>query len=75
MRTVSFVPPMISTGRPDIDKIQDAVQQALHPKATTAKTKKGRATKPANQGTTGGAIGSMSTGYAANQATDLGSAC
>jgi hypothetical protein len=30
---------------------------------------------PASQGTTGGAIGSMNAGYAANQADDLGSAC
>jgi LCP family protein required for cell wall assembly len=77
MRTVSFVPPMINTGRPDIDKIQSAVQKALHPKKGTSAT--GKSTTPkkkANQqGTTGGAIGSMHTGYAANQAADLGSAC
>ena len=30
---------------------------------------------PASQGTTGGAIGSMNAGYAANQTDDLGSAC
>jgi hypothetical protein len=31
--------------------------------------------QPASQATTGGAIGSMNAGYAANQAADLGSAC
>ena len=82
VRTVSFVPPMINTGRPDIDKIQKAVQDALHPKKkATAKggaagsKSGGTSGRPANQGTTGGAIGSMHTGYAANQAEDLGSAC
>ena len=74
VRTVSFVPPMINTGRPDIAKIQDAVQNALHPKKAKA-TKKSGTKRPASQGTTGGAIGSLHSGYAANQADDLGSAC
>jgi LCP family protein required for cell wall assembly len=76
VRTVSFVPPMINTGHPDIAKIQKAVDKALHPK----KAKKGAATTKKsggakNEGTTGGAIGSLHTGYAANQAADLGEAC
>ncbi|WP_246004205.1 LCP family protein [Nocardioides marmoriginsengisoli] len=79
VRTVSFVPPMINTGKPDIAKIKKAVKQAIHPK----KAKKGagksgtaKAGSPAkNQGTTGGAIGSLRSGYAANQADDLGAAC
>jgi len=82
VRTVSFVPPMVNTGRPDIDKVQKAVHDALHPKKkATAKggaagsKSGGTSGRPANQGTTGGAIGSMHTGYAANQAEDLGSAC
>jgi LCP family protein required for cell wall assembly len=81
VRTVSFVPPMINTGRPDIAKIQDAVQTALHPKKaakSSSKTKPataGSTTPAAGQGTTGGAIGSLHSGYAANQAEDLGSAC
>jgi LCP family protein required for cell wall assembly len=85
VRTVSFVPPMINTGRPDIDKIHDAVQAAVRPKAPkkAASAKKstggGETTKPTGQGatggTTGGAIGSLKTGYAANQADDLGAAC
>jgi LCP family protein required for cell wall assembly len=73
VRTVSFVPPVVSTSRPDIDKIHRAVQDALHAKKKAKKA--GGSRPPANQGTTGGAIGSMHTGYAANQAEDLGSAC
>jgi LCP family protein required for cell wall assembly len=73
VRTVSFVPPMVSTSRPDIDKIHQAVQDALHPKKKAKKAAGPRT--PVNQGTTGGAIGSMHAGYAANQAEDLGSAC
>jgi polyisoprenyl-teichoic acid--peptidoglycan teichoic acid transferase len=72
VRTVSFVPPLISTSRPDIAKIKSAVQDALEAKKpATGKKKKAAAA----QGTTGGAIGSMRSGYAANQADDLGSAC
>ena len=94
IRTVSFVPPLISTSHPDIAKIQQTVQAALSPKKATKAVSatgstKDKATKPAtgatqpgggprqpaSQGTTGGAIGSMNAGYAANQADDLGSAC
>lgn len=74
VRTVSFVPPLIHTSRPDIDKIHDEVEKALNPrKAPAAKPAKPR--RPADQGTTGGAIGSLQGGYAANQAADLGSVC
>ena len=88
VRTVSFVPPLVNTSRPDIAKIQDAVQAALKPKKAAKTASAGKATKagtapepsggskqPASQGTTGGAIGSLRGGYAANQADDLGSAC
>jgi polyisoprenyl-teichoic acid--peptidoglycan teichoic acid transferase len=81
VRTVSFVPPMINTSHPDIDTIKGAVQQALHPKArstsggTSTGSGSGTTKQPASQGTTGGAIGSLHSGYAANQAEDLASAC
>jgi LCP family protein required for cell wall assembly len=81
VRTVSFVPPMINTSHPDIDTIKGAVEQALHPKAksksggTSTKGGSGTPKQPTSQGTTGGAIGSLHSGYAANQAEDLGSAC
>jgi polyisoprenyl-teichoic acid--peptidoglycan teichoic acid transferase len=58
------------------------VRAALAPKKAkkSSGTKAGGATAPttaapAAQGTTGGAIGSLHSGYAANQADDLGSAC
>jgi polyisoprenyl-teichoic acid--peptidoglycan teichoic acid transferase len=84
VRTVSFVPPMIATSHPDISKIKSVVEAALNPKKAKSTAEKGvsatagtGADKPVAtpQGTTGGAIGSLHAGYAANQAEDLGSAC
>jgi len=83
VRTVSFVPPLINTGRPDIAKIHRMVDQAIDPPKAKKKAKgssgsgsaSGSTQKPQNQGTTGGAFGSLRGGYAANQASDLGSAC
>ncbi|MGO4255834.1 LCP family protein [Marmoricola sp. RAF53] len=80
IRTVSFVPPMVNTGHPDIAKIRRAVQNAIHPKKAAKSTKAAKSggtvsAAPRNQGTTGGAIGSLRSGYAANQASDLGAAC
>lgn len=76
VRTVSFVPPMIVTSHPDIAKIKRLVHNAIHP---AKKTKGGGAKSPggstAHEGTTGGAIGNIHSGYAANQASDLGAAC
>lgn len=69
VRTVSFVPPMIHTGNPDIAKIQRMVQKAIDGKAVSKKKAGG------SQGTTGGAIGSLRSGYAANQSDDLNSVC
>lgn len=79
VRTVSFVPPMISTGNPDIDKIHAAAQKAIdRSEAKKSKDKSTKESRPApepSSGTTGGSIGSLNKGYAANQATDLSSAC
>jgi len=81
VKTISFVPPMIRTSHPDIAKIQAKIQKAINPKKAKKKASGSSAsTAPAapkvqDQGTTGGAIGSLRTGYAANQADDLGSAC
>ena len=79
MRTVSFVPPMISTSDPDIDKIHDAVTKAIDgsqgkaPKQKSTK-KKQKATRE-DTATTGGSIGNLREGYAANQTDDLSDAC
>ncbi len=83
IRTVSFVPPMISTGRPDIEKIHATVQQAIdRPEGSGSKKKStkagsaGAGTKSGTKtGTTGGSIGNLKDGYAANQAADLDSVC
>jgi LCP family protein required for cell wall assembly len=81
IRTVSFVPPMISTGHPDISEIHAAVEKAID-RSEGKKTKKTTSAKagspkPGSQkaGTTGGSIGNIKEGYAANQAADLSSAC
>ncbi|SDS28670.1 cell envelope-related function transcriptional attenuator common domain-containing protein [Nocardioides scoriae] len=85
VRTLSFVPPMISTSNPDIDKIHAAVEKALAPPAekkaaeapssgSSTGSSTGTAPTPAPS-TTGGSIGNMRDGYGANQAEDLSSAC
>ena len=78
IRTVSFVPPMISTGNPDIDKIHATVKKAIdrsEGKKSSKKPTKASKQAPVNGGTTGGSIGNLKEGYAANQATDLSAAC
>lgn len=83
--TVSFVPPLVNTAEPDIDLIQERVQDAIERSQargdgeTVTATKKVR--RPAGGAgapsapTTGGSFGSLAEGYAANDATDLSDAC
>ncbi len=72
--TLSLVPPLINTAEPDIAlikrKVAEAIAASEKPAAHTALR---HHHTPAT--VTGGSIGSMSTGYAANQATNLGAAC
>jgi LCP family protein required for cell wall assembly len=76
IRTVSFVPPMINTAHPDIAKIKRSVQQAIDGKSAKKSTGAKAAKKQhVTGGTTGGSFGNLRDGYAANQATDLSSAC
>jgi anionic cell wall polymer biosynthesis LytR-Cps2A-Psr (LCP) family protein len=81
VRTVSFVPPMINTGKPDIALIQKSVKKAIAGGKASAKAKAKAGSKtaapkaPASTQTTGGSIGNIHDGYAANQATDLSSVC
>jgi polyisoprenyl-teichoic acid--peptidoglycan teichoic acid transferase len=81
IRTVSFVPPMINTGRPDIALIQKTVGKAIDTsegKATKAKKKKGTGSATTSQQpttTTGGSLGNLKQGYAANQSADLDNSC
>ncbi|NUR09796.1 MAG: LCP family protein [Nocardioidaceae bacterium] len=80
--TVSFVPPAINTGDPDIPTIQSMVRRALDkaegkavakPAATRKKARKGFSA--GRQSTVGGSIGNLHDGYAANESTDLSSSC
>jgi LCP family protein required for cell wall assembly len=87
--SVSFVPPLINTGDPDIDKIHAMVEKAVEksearddgdseePVVEAAPKKKQgfSADAGAGQSTVCGSIGSLSEGYAANKAADLSSAC
>jgi LCP family protein required for cell wall assembly len=76
--TVSLVPPLVETAHPDIPLIRSTIRDALErsrsgePAAAPGGRKKHQA---ADRTTTGGSIGSLSGGYAANSADDLGSAC
>jgi LCP family protein required for cell wall assembly len=77
MATLSLVPPMINTAEPDIDLVHDKVAEAIdraEGEATTAEAG-GARKKRTPQSTTGGSLGSMAEGYAANEAGDLGAAC
>jgi LCP family protein required for cell wall assembly len=69
--TLSLVPPLVNTADPDIRLIHRKVAQALaasqHPAAHH------RAKRPT--AVTGGSIGSLKDGYAANHSTDLGAVC
>ena len=78
VRTVSFVPPLISTSRPDIAKIHQTVDTAIKRSEGTKKasSKKVTPAAPASTQTNGGgSIGTLREGYAANQAEDLSSVC
>lgn len=71
--TVSFVPPLIHTSRPDIDLIHKTVKDSIA--RADGKLKAAKPKKLTNTQSTGGSIGSLRQGYAANQASDLSSVC
>ena len=73
LSTLSLVPPMVNTADPDIDLIHQQVAQAIDRAEGQGGKPKGGKKKP--DSVTGGAVGSLSEGYAANQADDLRSAC
>ncbi len=77
MSTLSLVPPLINTADPDIDLVQRKVAAAIDKAEGTSAPKAKPGKKPAagTQPVTGGSVGSLSEGYAANQAGDLSSAC
>ena len=71
--TLSLVPPLVNTADPDIGLIHRKVAQALaeseHPGARIITTRRTPAA------VTGGSIGSLKSGYAANDSSDLGAVC
>ncbi|MBB6628988.1 LCP family protein [Nocardioides sp. KIGAM211] len=72
--TLSLVPPMINTADPDIKLIKRKVTEAIDRSEGTAKAAPAKKKKSADV-VTGGSVGSLANGYAANQSDDLGSAC
>ena len=78
MATLSLVPPLVNTADPDIRKIKAKVAEAIDRSEGDGPAKATGGKKPKPGGTpsvTGGSLGSLSEGYAANQAEDLSAAC
>jgi LCP family protein required for cell wall assembly len=81
VRTVSFVPPAISTSHPDVDKIHAMVQTAVKRSEGRLPARRPAAASPrkgysqGKQQTVGGSIGNLHDGYAANASDDLSSSC
>ncbi|UMG93215.1 LCP family protein [Nocardioides sp. TF02-7] len=73
MSTVSLVPPLVDTADPDIDLIQQKVAEAIDRAEGDAPPPGEKRKRRAS--VTGGSIGSLSEGYAANEADDLAAAC
>jgi polyisoprenyl-teichoic acid--peptidoglycan teichoic acid transferase len=84
--TLSIVPPIFDTYEPDARLIRQKVAEAIDtaegnaPKAADAESdaqaKPGKTKKPKQpDAVTGGSVGSLSEGYAANESQDLDSAC
>jgi LCP family protein required for cell wall assembly len=77
IRTVSFVPPVINTGDPDIDKIHAMIEKATGGTPDEAPPKKSAAKGFTRDRvtTTGGSKGSYASGYAANESENLSNSC
>lgn len=79
INVVSFVPPVIKTYAPDLTLIKHMVEHAIGVANGSIKVAPHRRPTAAQQQidaqTTGGSIGSIQDGYAANQATDLAKSC
>jgi LCP family protein required for cell wall assembly len=82
--TVSFVPPAVDTSDPDLDRIHEMVEAAVDEAEGRGGDEPGSGSRaPGGKGfsraasgaSTGGSLGTRSTGYAANEATNLSRAC
>ena len=72
--TLSLVPPMVNTGNPDVDDVHAKVRAAID-RAEGKASKPGKRKVRADAPVTGGSVGSLKDGYAANQSDDLAGAC
>jgi polyisoprenyl-teichoic acid--peptidoglycan teichoic acid transferase len=80
MATVSFVPPQINTSNPDLAKIRSMIETAIEKSQVVrdddrSEKRAGRGFSKKQGTTTGGSVGSLSTGYAANQSQNLSKVC
>lgn len=78
--SVSLVPPAINTGDPDIDDVQSRIDAAIDKADGSAPAKKaggsgGGKKQSSDRAVTGGSVGSLSNGYAANDTEDVGAVC
>jgi LCP family protein required for cell wall assembly len=78
--SISLVPPMIVTAHPDIKLVKRKIAEAIDRSEGDAPAPKKRAkatsdTEPDTDTVTGGSVGSLKNGYAANQADDVAASC
>ena len=86
--TLSLVPPLVNTGDPDIPLVRAKVAEAIdrsegdyQAPTTEESAEAGKAGKPKKDKpdppavVTGGSVGSLSQGYAANETEDVAAAC
>jgi LCP family protein required for cell wall assembly len=74
MSSLSLVPPMVNTAHPDIDLVHAKVQAAID-KAEGKAPQPGKRKVRADAPVTGGSVGSLKDGYAANQSDDVAAVC
>ena len=86
--SVSLVPPLVKTFNPDMDvvhaEVAKAIDRAENPRERSTKAKKSKTAAdgsgaspaaPTTDSVTGGSVGSLKDGYAANQSDDVAAAC
>lgn len=74
--TLSIVPPLVNTADPDIELVHRKVADAIAKAEGTAEAPSDKAGKKVSEApVTGGSVGSLAEGYAANKAGDLAAAC
>ncbi|MDP2772201.1 MAG: LCP family protein [Nocardioides sp.] len=73
--SLSLVPPLVNTGDPDTKLVHRLVREAIDRAEGQAPPAKPAKKKKQTESVTGGSLGSLSEGYAANDAEDLGAAC